>query len=244
MALDRGLSPPKHHLLSAFPKLKHPPEPGLPRAEAVGWTCSSQRPQESPLPLATKAVLRGQEVALSAPQTGRSPFPRWQSQEQCVQPSSSLPLESEVVLPRHQTFKSPASCWTTPVMARDDSTTRQLEGTAPPLPAAVAPGAGTRPLPPQGKDEQCQAPLTHPSPSHRLKGKAQQSQHRPFFRFAKPTAAVPGAHSPSCHDREAKGDSMRQQRLWQLLPFYSFRARGRSGRCSSAGGSSSVGSSS
>lgn len=131
--------------------------------------------QESPLPLATRAALPGQEVAPSAPRLARhhsrggSPCSSERGRLSC--PGTRL-AGSCLVLDHGS-------------RPRANSTTRQPEGTAPPLPAAAGPGAQA------GKDGRCQAPLTHPAPSHR-QGKAQQSQRRPFFPCAKPTAAIPG----------------------------------------------------
>lgn len=215
MALDRGLTPPEQTSCSQPSQSfgKHPPEPGLPQAEAVGRTLSSQRPHRNhhcPWPPRLLCLARRWHLL---PPNWPVPIPTVtvSTAVHAAQQLTATP-ENEAVLPRHQTLRSPASCWAMPGIPRDDSWRERPHHFLP------GPRGTDRALPPRGKDEQCQAPLTHPSPSQE-QGKAQQSQHRPTFPFAKPTAAVPGARSLPCHDREAKGDTMRQQRLWQLLPF-------------------------
>lgn len=215
MALDRGLTPPKQTSCSQPSQSfeKHPPEPGLPQAEAVGWTCSSQRPDRNhhcPWPPRLLCLARRWHLL---PQNWPVPIPTVavSAAVYAAQQLAATP-ESEAVLPRHQTVRSPASCWTMPVIPRDDSWRERphhflllwppghRQGSATSGEGRAVPGAAD-------------SPLTFP--------RAGESSAKPAqtFPFAKPTAAVPGARSLPCQHREAKGDTMRQQRLWQLLPF-------------------------
>lgn len=72
--------------------------------------------QESPLPLATKAALPGQEVAPSAPKPAR-PHPHGGSLCSSARSPAARCHSSERGCP----VRSPASCWAMPLISRDDS---------------------------------------------------------------------------------------------------------------------------
>lgn len=182
----------------------HPPEPGLPQAEA--GTCRSapllpKASRESLLPLATEdwAALPGCEMmAPSAQEAGGAPRPRR---------SRSGGARSSVCSPAARHHPAQAPDFQVPRLRLDVATQppgmMALWGSWREQPHAdtttswcCGPRGTDGPLPPQGqgKGERCQAPPACPSPRA---GESSAKPAQTFLPFAMPTAAVPGAREPT-----------------------------------------------